>query len=82
MVLKWFASLSFQFKWSPDALTKGVSLFLTRTMIVMSVRNIPKLEMQIGRIAKFDPCHMYWTYKEKSFKNLFFEKKLRNRGKP
>lgn len=30
--------------------------------MVISVRSIPREEMQMGRMAKADPCDMYWTY--------------------
>ena len=46
---------------SPDARTRGVSLFRTRTVMVTRVRRIPRLEMLMGRMEKLEPSHMYWT---------------------
>ena len=39
-----------------------MSLFLTRMMIVITVRMIPRLAMLMGRMEKLDPSHMYWTW--------------------
>ena len=46
---------------SPLARTSGVSLCLTRTMMVRRVSRMPRLAMQMGRIANMEPCHMYCT---------------------
>ena len=43
----------------PDALTRGVSLCRTKTTIVTTVRMIPRLAMQIGKMANTEPCHIY-----------------------
>ena len=50
----------------PEALTKGVSLFLIKMMMVIRVRMMPRLAMQIGKIANTDPCHIYWTWRRKN----------------
>ena len=56
-----FCGQEIYFSVSPDALTRGVSRFLTRMMIVITVRMIPRLAMLMGRMEKLDPSHMYWT---------------------
>ena len=45
----------------PDALTRGVSLFLTKTTMVMIVRTIPKEERQMGMMANTELQDIYWT---------------------
>ena len=44
----------------PDALTRGVSLFLTRTMIVIRVSTIPREDKQMGKMAKTGLQDIHW----------------------
>ena len=46
----------------PDALTSGVSLFLTKTTMVMRVRTIPSEERQMGMMANTELQDMYWIW--------------------
>ena len=52
----------------PDALTRGVSLFLTRTMIVIRVRTIPREDKQMGKMAKTELQDIYWICRKSKIK--------------
>lgn len=55
----------------PEALTRGVSLYFMRMMIVKTVRMIPTEETHTGTMAKREPHTMYSTWLCNTCINLF-----------